>query len=462
MLRDTKFFLYSRMLRYEGIASVWRRSADRCKEARRRRSFQMVDRQSLSGFASPRAPVLNYLGTPPSGRFGGTPLQLIARLAEEALRRPVALLYPDGNRYRLEIECGELRRAVEFPRAQMLNSLSMEPDFEQVISEVARALQVSAIHFEGAAGLPLESVAKLRERGLRFVVSLHDFALFCARPNLFEVPVQRFCNYCREMARCERCLNASWPVKAGAQRSYRSASRRILRDADAVIYPSEFIRQQYRELFPDVEIPKQSVIEPAMNFARPLELVPSTKVTPKHFAFVGAMTLSKGASIFAEVVARLAAPGTFRWSAFGGGDIAILAQLRGSGVTTHGYYRPGTLPTLLRDHAVDVALLLSIVPESFGLALSECWMAGIPAIAFDHGAIAERIREHGGGALVKLEDGSRGVSNLLEAIASGSARIPALEERVSIQTPQNVAFAHLQFYDELGFFEKPPAKPPPT
>lgn len=417
-----------------------RRAADRAEEARRRRSFRRIDRQSFSRLAA-RAPVLNYLATPPSVRFGGTPLQLIARLGEEARHRTVALLYPIGNRYRLEIEDGKARHAVEFHDA-----------FEPVISEVAQRLKVSAIHFEGAAGVPLESAAKLPGRGLRLIISLHDFALFCARPNLLEVPAARFCNYCCEDARCERCLSESWPVQVGAQQSYRSISRRLLGDADVVVYPSEFLLRQHRELFPDIEIPMQLVIEPALRLTRPLASMPSIKGTPKHFAFVGSMTTPKGANIFEEVVARSSARlGTVRWSAFGAGDAAMLARLRGLGVMTHGYYRSGTLSSLLRDHAVDGVLLPSIVPESFGLALSESWMAGVPGVAFDHGAIAERIHRYGGGALVKLEDGSRGVSDLIEAIASGSVKIPALDERMTIQTPQNAASAHLQLYQELGF-----------
>ena len=451
-----KLSLYTRMLRYEGLGSVLRRYADRAKEARRRRRFHPIDRQSISHFASSRPPLLNFLASPPAARFGGTPLQLVARLGEEARRRSVALLYPIGNRYRLELEFGERRYSFEFSRPAIQNLARTDCNFEQVIAEAARELGTSTVHFEGVAGLPLESIMNLGRHGLKFILSLHDFALFCARQNLFEHSAMRFCNYCADLARCDRCLSGIRPFEAGAQRAHREAARKVLGDAQAVVYPSEFMRRQHRELFPAVHLGKDLVIEPAISSTMRHEPAVSRNRAPKHVAFVGAATMVKGANPFAEVVGHLSnvIPGAFRWSAFGGGDTAILAQLRVLGVTTRGYYRPGTLPSLLRRHAVDVALLLSTVPESFGLVLSECWMAGVPAIAFDHGAIADRIHRYGCGALVKLSDGSLGVAEALEAIASGRTQIPKLEECAPLQTPQNAALAHLLLYEELGLFER--------
>ena len=98
--------------------------------------------------------------------------------------------------------------------------------------------------------------------------------------------------------------------------------------------------------------------------------------------------------MFEEVVraARRQGREAVRWSAYGGGDTEILRRLRRLGVAVHGYYRAGSLPALLRRDAVDVALLLSIWPETYTLVVDECLMAGVPVVAFDLGAPAERLR----------------------------------------------------------------------
>ena len=47
-------------------------------------------------------------------------------------------------------------------------------------------------------------------------------------------------------------------------------------------------------------------------------------------------------------------------------------------------------------------MLPAIWPETWCYALSELWMAGLPVLAFDHGAPAERIRRAARGWLVPL------------------------------------------------------------
>jgi glycosyltransferase involved in cell wall biosynthesis len=128
----------------------------------------------------------------------------------------------------------------------------------------------------------------------------------------------------------------------------------------------------------------------------------------------------------------------------------VLENLRAMpDVTVYGYYRAGTLVGLLRRRAVDLALLLSVVPESFGLTLSECWAAGVPVVAFDHGALSERIRQKGGGILVGLQTGSRGVAETLKAIAVGHQRLPEVRT-FSLPTPQTAAAAYRRVYEQLG------------
>jgi hypothetical protein len=107
-----------KMLRAEGAGSLLRRMQDRLEEARCRRLFTPLGRNQFPEFASRRIAVLNYLSSPPAARLGGVPIQLTARLSEEARERPVALLYPIGRRYRLELNAPNAGRALEFERPQ--------------------------------------------------------------------------------------------------------------------------------------------------------------------------------------------------------------------------------------------------------------------------------------------------------------------------------------------------------
>jgi glycosyltransferase involved in cell wall biosynthesis len=172
----------------------------------------------------------------------------------------------------------------------------------------------------------------------------------------------------------------------------------------------------------------------------------------RHVAYIGSVQPHKGALVFEEVVRRLP-PEThpdLRWSAYGGGDPDLLLRLRRvPRVKVRGYYRAGSLVRLLEQDRVDLALLLSIVPESYSLALSECFAAGVPVVAFDHGAIAERVRKHGGGLLVDPLAGAAGIASALAALAGGLRLPPRPVPAIETSTSGDAAGAFERLYREL-------------
>jgi glycosyltransferase involved in cell wall biosynthesis len=169
-----------------------------------------------------------------------------------------------------------------------------------------------------------------------------------------------------------------------------------------------------------------------------------------HVAWVGAVQVHKGALLFEQVVRQMAGKGPpLRWTALGGGDAGLLARFRRlPGVAVRGYWRAGALPLALRRRGVDLALLLSIWPEAYGLTLDECWRAGVPAVAFDHGAMAERIRRLGGGILVPPAEGVGGIARVVREVAGGPA--PAVPAAELLPRPRQAASAHLELYRALG------------
>jgi glycosyltransferase involved in cell wall biosynthesis len=409
-----------RVLRSEGVRAVADRTADRLAEARRARSF--VPAPPGWQPAVP-VPVLRLAATPPAPRLGGVQAQLLARLTAEAHMGPVALLYPTGADWRLEVEAGGERRAVTFPGG-----------FEAAVPAAAALIGAQAVHAEGLAGLPFNALRRLRRPDLRLILSLHDFAAFCQRPHLLEHPALRFCGYCRDLERCGRCLGQDGAFQA----AWRSEAAALLAEADALVFASDFLLRTHRALFPGLPIERSRVIAPAVAAGPAPVQTPRPPPRPlRHVALVGGVQAHKGALVFADVVRRLAGSG-LRWTAYGGGDAGLLTALRElPGVRVRGYYRQHALRTLLRRDRVDLALLLSIVPESYSLALGECVRAGVPVLAFALGAQGDRVPDLGAGRLVAPEAGAEGIAEALrtmlregrapEVPAAAAARIPDAE-----------------------------------
>jgi len=439
-----------RVLRAEGLPALRDRLSDRWRERHRRLSFVAAG----SPLGLPANPVLNLLSTAPTPRLGGLQAQLLLRIESEAGRRPLALLYPGDGAWRLEVAAGGRRLSLTLDtldRGEPPSPVALaDAAFERAVLRAAREVGARALHVEGLAALPLASLLALHGQGLELVLSVHDFSLFCPRPHLLESPEPRFCDYSRDAWRCARCLAVDWALPPDFQQERRTLAHRLLLAAAAVVYPSDFLRRRHLELFRGIQPDRQRVVEPMGPLA--VEPPPAGSGMPvRHVAYIGKVVPHKGALVFEEVVRRLA-PGLpgLRWSAYGGGDPELLLRLRRLPRTrVRGYYRSGSLIDHLRRDRVDLALLLSIVPESYSLALSECLAAGVPVAAFDHGAIAERLRRHGGGLLVEPEAGAAGIAAAVAARING-LRIPG-EPRADAPLPAGgAAQAFADLYRELG------------
>jgi len=447
-----------RVLAAEGLRAAADRARDRLAEWRRRRSFASMEiLESALGLPPAAFPVLLLSAAAPAPRLGGVQAALLARLDEEERRRPVALLYPLRGSWRLELSEGALRRAAELPGAAPPDPTALaDAELERVVGWAVERCGAGALHVEGAAGLPLRSLARLGSEGLPLILALHDFALFCPRPHLLEEPARRFCHYSRDPARCAACLEATWPPPASPapfQAKRRELGASLLAAAAAAVFPSDFLRRTHAELFPGAVPARSLVIPPARPPAPPLaprRSPPGPPQPPRRVALLGGAQAHKGAEIFAEAVGRLAGA-ALAFTVYGGGDPAIFHRLRGlPAVAVRGYYRAGSLAGLLRRDRIDLALLLSIVPESYGLALSECRRAGVPVVAFDHGAVAERIRDEGGGLLVDLAEGAPGLAATIEALARGTVEIPPLRADVEADEACRTADRWLALYRDLG------------
>ena len=434
------------IVRNEGPRAFADRAADRTSEWRRRRGFPPAPHPL------PAVSMVNLLGTPPAPRLGGVQTQLLHRLAREARSRTVALLYPDGNALRLDIEQSGNRMHRRFPAARAEILPLRDAGFEDAVSEALRRTGARALHVENPAGLPLESLARLAQSA-PLVLSVHDFSPICARTDLLERPRLRFCGYCDDDRRCAACLGREDPPDAAFAREHRLAGRALLGAAAATVFPSRFLRDTLVGRVPGIDPARLHVIPPDPPRAIPDPQRASARPV-RHVAFVGAVTVQKGAREFADVVREIAPrfPGV-RWSAIGKGDRGELASLRRQGgIRIRGYYRSGALPAVLARERVDLALALSVTPESYGLTVDECLAAGVPVLAFDHGAIPERLRGRGGW-LVAPERGARGIAEVLAGLLAAGRALPAPRPA----EPADAAAAHLALYRSLGLLPPPSA-----
>ena len=146
----------------EGLAAARDRVLDRLADARRDRRYRVLGEGEPARF---EAAILNVLATPPSPRFGGVPTQLLARLRVEEKHRPLALLYPRGRGYRLELSRGGKRGRLDLAGTPLDPAALVDPAFQHAVRTAVRLTGASCVHLEGIAGLPLRTLCELRSPG---------------------------------------------------------------------------------------------------------------------------------------------------------------------------------------------------------------------------------------------------------------------------------------------------------
>ncbi len=239
-------------------------------------------------------------------------------------------------------------------------------------------------------------------------------------------------------------------ANAQADPAWLARTTPFLRNAAAVIAPSEYIAKLARENVPGLEVTivpnglssraSQRDAGPRPNWApASAGVTTGAAVTRRVAAVIGAVGPHKGSAILDELSAAL--EGTdIVVVVVGYLDMQIVPGWRGDHVYVHGAYGDDEVGDLLRAYGAEVALFPNQVPESFSYALSEAWSAGLPVLVPREGALGERVERHGGGWFLPARFGVAEVAAELRRIFSpaGAAELTRVESRLSTPDPGRV------------------------
>lgn len=419
-----------RLLLDEGPRALWNRTQDRLEEIKRlRRLPRLLEDRGRLSIDVELPPVLNVSPLPPSPKRGGAQIQMLDRLAEEKKLRTVALAYPKDGSWWLEISGTSVGG---------IFAIGGEAVVADLIQRAANLIGSSVVHIESLAGLPLNLVGDLEDRNLSTVLSIHDFTLFCRRPHLTESATAEFCEYCQDPDRCDACLQDVDPKLNTTQADYRRMGARAYKKATLVIFPSDFLRRQHRVLFPGLRGPGCDAVIPPTS-SRPVTSISSSPV-PSRIAFVGGLYSHKGGALIAPTMKRVREDNSKAVGfVYGNGETGLFRQLRRTkGIRIRGYYRQGELSVMLKRDRISVAVLPSIWPEAYALVVDECLSVGVPVVAFDLGAVGDRLKAWNVGDLVPLKEGASGLAESLLCSLVGDLDIP---EAITRELPLSTSTA---------------------
>ena len=337
----------------------------------------------------------------------------VARHVDEAMRQaaaaghPALVLKPQTGGAKHPGRC-----VLIDPTDPSLSNLIFDLDEEIAeLRDVLAALQVGSIELHHTLGLA-PSVLDLAEHlGVPYDIIVHDYSWICPRITLMDGR-SRYCGL-PETATCERCieLNGSSLVEPISVAELRRRSTMLFARATRVVTPCADVRTRFEQTIPI-----------ARYETRPWEELPSDQALSAigpgpgerlRVAVVGAIGQQKGYEVLlacARDAALRDLPLEFVVVGYSEDDAALFNTGR---VFVTGRYEPDELVELIQAQGCHLAFLPSVTPETWSYSLTEIWRAGLPVLAFDLGAIAERIRASSGGWLIPPTTDERTINKVL-------------------------------------------------
>lgn len=274
----------------------------------------------------------------------------------------------------------------------------------QVI-EVIRSFRPDVVHFHLTIGLGRSFYGAFAEAGIPFVISLHDYFLFCPRITMMDYSN----NDCGgpERSKCERCIGVLDQVdlvRRGARKLQVQLPRvpspsvtrrnaeiaRFFRSAAVVLAVSSRVAELYRGVYPDARYVVSHIGSTSATAPR----IAKTSSPTLRVTAMGTLSKYKGAEVLAAVAHRIPADRAVvrfygrvddeRW-----GRIAEEA-----GVELRGAYTPADLPNILAE--TDIGLAVPVWEDNAPQVVMEFLNHGTPVVATRMGGIPDFVDESNG------------------------------------------------------------------
>jgi GT2 family glycosyltransferase len=251
------------------------------------------------------------------------------------------------------------------------------------------SLTIASIEIQHFLDLDARVIEMVRALGAYDVV-VHDYAWICPRVTLIG-GTGRYCGE-PEASTCTTCVrrHGSNLGERLSVTALRERSARWLQGARQVTAPStDTARRIARHIERAIDVRPHSPQPSPVPALRPQGEPARARI---RIALIGAIAEHKGYRVLldcARDAKRRGLPVEFVVIGFSENDMALR---RTGHVFLTGRYVEGEAPHLLRREQPDLIFMASVWPETWCYTLDDALGQGVPILAFDLGAVAERLR----------------------------------------------------------------------
>ena len=284
-------------------------------------------------------------------------------------------------------------------------------EYRSYLEEIIAKYEIDVLIISSFIGHSLELLSL--EKALKIVVC-HDYYPFCPAINIYFKDVCTNCSY-QDLKECFKsnaynrffpfAEHQDWP---SIRESYLEL---ILIGNIPLVIPSPSVKKHLKQLAPSLEqanffliphgldnepflsLPWDEHREPSSSKQQSIELHKKPRVV-----ILGSLAMHKGLTLFEEIHEELSKIAEIYL--IGSGKEGARFS-RKQGFTYVSKYTNDELPKIIRDISPDLALLLSIWPETYSYTLSELFLTQTPVLATALGSFEDRINDAVNGFLVE-------------------------------------------------------------
>lgn len=365
-----------------------------------------------------------------------------------------------GNRYDIKkdeyegITVYRIKLVQEDYQPEFVNFSHQE--VEKCFKNIIDAFTPEVVHFHNVIGLSVGLISIAKNRGIKTVVTLHDYWGFCYK----NTSIKQNGEICRGTDKCGQCMSAISSEQGNIPMRMRKDFFDIQMDAvDNFISPSQYLANAYTNAgFP---ADKLKVLWNGIDVQRFSSIHRRDRGDKIRFTYIGYFGAHKGISTLLDALSLLDCKENIRINLVGTGDqIDNYQHQLKANQCKHLVKFWGKIPNnqIEKVYAeTDVLVLPSIWPENQPVSITEAMAARIPVIASRMGGNIELVEDGNTGYLFDAGDAGQ-LAQKMRAFFADPAKLKELGEnaynRIANKSFSNQVEKIIEIYDNVPTVNK--------
>ncbi len=341
--------------------------------------------------------------------LGGTTMHVIDIIKSNRDKYNFHVLAPSGGIYKVFSFFKDSEKVLKLGAINNSGIISYyNADYRRMLEKVIVGFRINTIHVHHMINHYFDIIDVAKKYKVKSIITLHDLYAICPTINML-YKMETYCMNLKEK-NCSECIFMKTGLRNNIIPSWQKEWNEYLNKYDQVIVPSNNTKEIINSVYKDINI---DVIPHGIDYEDNNYLSSIDNKDVIDVAFVGVVSIHKGGNVLKALIKNKNPK--IRYHLFGSSELPELNKNQ-SNFKNHGKYNRNDLPKLLKDNKINLICLLSIWPETYSYTLTESIASGIPVLAFDMGAIGDRIKENRYGWVIKNGSSPKEIANKISEI----------------------------------------------